>query len=110
MPGITNKTMTCYTYSVRPIILESRNLKVKVKKLEEEENEDFCEEEYFNFILRILFSAKKKTLNFFALDGVFFIFFDGDIEPLVKNEPKKVLTLKSRFLRKTGTIALFCRF
>ena len=30
-------------------IPESRNVKVAMKKIAEEENEDFCEEEYFNF-------------------------------------------------------------
>ena len=41
--------MTCYTYSVRATIPESENLKIEMKKIHEEENEDFCEEEYFNF-------------------------------------------------------------
>ena len=41
--------MTCYTISVRPTIAESRNVKVAMKKFDEEENEDFYEEEYFNF-------------------------------------------------------------
>ena len=41
--------MTCYTFSVRPTIPESRNVKVAMKKIDEEENEDFCEEEYLNF-------------------------------------------------------------
>ena len=41
-----------------------------MKKLDEEENEDFCEEEYFNF--ENLFSAKKKHFeNIFEQDGVF---------------------------------------
>ena len=41
--------MTCCTFSGRPTIPESRNVKVAMKKFDEEENEDFCEEEYFNF-------------------------------------------------------------
>ena len=41
--------MACYTFSVRPIIPESENLKIAMKKIDEEENEDFCEEEYFIF-------------------------------------------------------------
>ena len=41
--------MTCYTFSVRSTILESKNVKVAMKKIDEEENGDFCEEEYFNF-------------------------------------------------------------
>ena len=44
-----SKTMTCYTFSVRPTFLDSENLKIAMKKLNEEENEDFYEEEYFNF-------------------------------------------------------------
>ena len=50
--------MTCYTFSVRPTIPESRNVKVTQKKFDEKENEDFCEEEYFNF--EDLISVKKK--------------------------------------------------
>ena len=49
LTDLRNKTMTCYTFSVRPNIPESRNVKVTMKKIDEEENEDFCEEEYFNF-------------------------------------------------------------
>ena len=41
--------MACYTFSIRPTILESENLKIAMKKFDEEENKDFCEEEYFNF-------------------------------------------------------------
>ena len=49
--------MTCYTFSVRPTIPESKNVKVAMKKIEEE-NEDFCEEEYFNFE-KLSFSEEK---------------------------------------------------
>ena len=41
--------MTCYIFSVRPTIPESKNTKVAMKKFDEEENEDFFEEEYLNF-------------------------------------------------------------
>ena len=41
--------MTCYTFSVRPTIPKSKNVKIPMKKFDEEENEDFFEEEYFNF-------------------------------------------------------------
>ena len=41
--------MTCYTFIVRPPIPESKNIKVAMKKIDEEENEDFREEEYLNF-------------------------------------------------------------
>ena len=41
--------MVCYTFSVRLTIPESENLKIAMKRFDEEENKDFCEEEYFNF-------------------------------------------------------------
>ena len=47
LTDLRSKTMTCYTFSVRPTIPEYRNVKVAMKKIDEEENEDFCEEEYF---------------------------------------------------------------
>ena len=43
MPDIAIKT------TVRPIIPHSENLKISMKKINEGENEDFSEEEYFNF-------------------------------------------------------------
>ena len=49
LSDVASKTMTCYTFSVRPTFLDSENLKIAIKKLNEEENEDFYEEEYFNF-------------------------------------------------------------
>ena len=49
LSDVASKTMTCYTFSVRPTFLDSENLKIAMKKLNEEENEDFYEEEYFNF-------------------------------------------------------------
>ena len=36
-------TLLCYTFSVWPTIAKSENLKVKMNKFDEEENEDFCE-------------------------------------------------------------------
>ena len=44
LTDLRSKTMTCYTFSVRPTIPESRNVKVAMKKFDEKENEDFCEE------------------------------------------------------------------
>ena len=41
--------MAYYTFSVWSNIPASENLKNAMKKFNEEENEDFCEEEYFNF-------------------------------------------------------------
>ena len=38
-----------YTFSVRPTIPESENLKIAMKRFEGKENEDFCEEDYFSF-------------------------------------------------------------
>ena len=52
------KTMTCYKFSVRPTIPEYRNVKVAKKKIDKEENEDFCEKEYFNFEDLILSEEK----------------------------------------------------
>ena len=49
LTDVTNKTMACYTFSVRQTIPESENSKIALKRFDEEENEDFCEEEYFNF-------------------------------------------------------------
>ena len=49
LTDLRSKTMTCYTFSVEPTIPESKNVKVTMKKFDEEGNEDFCEEEYFNF-------------------------------------------------------------
>ena len=49
LSDLASKTMTCYTFSVTPTFLDSENLKIAMKKINEEENEDFYEEEYFNF-------------------------------------------------------------
>ena len=62
--------MTCYTYSVKAIIPESGNLKVKMKIINEEENKEFCEEDYFNFDGLIFGEEKKHFEKNFALDGV----------------------------------------
>ena len=63
--------MTCYTFFVRPTIPESRNIKVAIKKFDEEENEDFCEEDYFNFE-ELSFDEEKHFGKIFAVDGVSF--------------------------------------
>ena len=60
LPEVANKAMACYTYSVRTTIPESENLEIEMKKIHEKENEDFCEEEYFNLV-----SVKKKNLGKF---------------------------------------------
>ena len=49
MSEVANKAMICYTNSVKETISESENLKIEMKRFHEVENEDFCEEEYFNF-------------------------------------------------------------
>ena len=41
LTDIHNKIITCYTYSVRPTIPESKNIKVGMKKIDEVENKDF---------------------------------------------------------------------
>ena len=48
-----------YTFSIRPIISESRKLKITIEKFDEEENEDFFEDKYFNF--EDLTFAEEKT-------------------------------------------------
>ena len=40
LTDLRSKTMTCYTFSVMPTIPESRNVKVAMKKFDEEENEE----------------------------------------------------------------------
>ena len=62
---ILNKTITCYTFSVKPTILESKNVKAVMKKIDEEENEDFCEEGYFNFGVPY-FRRRKNILKIFC--------------------------------------------
>ena len=44
-----NKTMTCYPFSLRKIIPESKNLKTAMKNINEKENEDFSQGQYFKF-------------------------------------------------------------
>lgn len=51
LPEVANKTIACYTFSVRPTDPKSKN---RNKKIDEEENEDFCLEEYYNFKTLIL--------------------------------------------------------
>ena len=48
LTDLRSKTMTCFTFSVRPTIPESGNVKVAMKKFDEEEKEHFCEKDYFN--------------------------------------------------------------
>ena len=45
----TQQNHDIHTFSVRPTIPESKNIKVVMKKFGEEKNEDFCEDKYFNF-------------------------------------------------------------
>ena len=59
LTDVRNKTITCYTFSVRPTIPKSKNVKITMKKFDEEENEEFCEEEKSS-TLKTLFSMKKK--------------------------------------------------
>ena len=54
--------MACYTYSVGATIPESENLKIEMTRFYEEENEDFCEEEYFNFE-DLIFGEEKTFLR-----------------------------------------------
>ena len=49
LTDLRNKTITCYTFSVRPTIPESKEVKIVMKKFDEEENEDFCRDKFFNF-------------------------------------------------------------
>ena len=44
-----NKTITCYTFSVRKIIPKSKNLGTAMKNINEKENEEFSQGQYFNF-------------------------------------------------------------
>ena len=41
--------MACYTFSVRPIIPESKFLKTAMKNINEKENEDISQGRHFNF-------------------------------------------------------------
>ena len=61
-----NPTMACYTFSVRPIIPESKYLKTAMKNMNEKENEDFSQGQYFYFEDLIL-SGNKIVLNNFWL-------------------------------------------
>ena len=44
-----NQTITCYTFSFRKIIPESKNLGTAMKNINEKENEEFSQGRYFNF-------------------------------------------------------------
>ena len=56
--------MTCCIFSPRPTIPESRNVKFAMERFDEEENEDFCEEDYFNFE-ELSFVEEKNILEIF---------------------------------------------
>ena len=72
LTDLRSKTMTCYTFSVRSIIPEYRNVKVGMKKFDEEENEDFFEEEYFNFEELSFGEEKKFWKNFCGRRCIFY--------------------------------------
>ena len=55
---LANKTMICYTISVRPTIPESENLKIAMKNIDEDESEDISEEKYIIFEA-LVFGEKK---------------------------------------------------
>ena len=74
LTDLRSETMKCYTFSVRPTIPEFRNVKVAMKKFDEEENEDFSEDEYFNF-KKLSFSEEKTFWNNFC--GKWRIFYHG---------------------------------
>ena len=59
LTDLHSKTMICYTFSAGPTISESKKLKITIEKFDEEENEDFCEDKYFNF--EDLTFAEEKT-------------------------------------------------
>ena len=56
--------MTCYTFSVRSIIPEYKNLSTAMKNINEKENEDFSQWQYFNFGDLILSENKIFLKNF----------------------------------------------
>ena len=62
--------MTCYTFSVRPTVPESKNVKIPMEKIDEKENEDFFEEVYFNF--EELSFGGEHFGKIFVVDGVSF--------------------------------------
>ena len=53
--------MSCYTFFVTPTISESENFKIAMKRIDDEEYEDFGKEKYFNFE-RLIFV---KVSNFY---------------------------------------------
>ena len=62
LPDKANKTMACYTFSLRPIIPESEYLKTAMKNINEKENEG----RYFNFEA-LIFSGNEIFLYNFWL-------------------------------------------
>ena len=63
MFGVANKTLACYTFSVSWI---QKFKSQKWKNFDEEENEDFCEEEYFNFE-DLIFGEEKTFWEYFCV-------------------------------------------
>ena len=59
-----NETMTCNTFSVRQIIPESKNLRTATKNINEKENEDFSQGQYFNFDDLILIFSQSFSIIF----------------------------------------------
>ena len=72
-----------------------------MNRIDEEENEDFCEEEYFISTLRTLFSLKKK--NFEKRFGFFLV------EPKIDLRKIFVKTSLSQNLQNSGFCPIFLR-
>ena len=71
LTDVTNKTMACYTFSVRQTIPESENSKFALKNLMKKKMKNFARKSIST--LKSLVSAKKKHFEkFFAVDGVSF--------------------------------------
>ena len=69
LTDLRSKTMTCYTFSVSPTIPESKNVKIPMKKIDEEEMKTFAKKSIST--LKSLISVRKKHFGkFFAVDGV----------------------------------------
>ena len=63
LTDLRNKTITYYTFSVRPTIPESKNVKIAMKKLMKKKMKTLAKTSIST--LRNLFSAKKKHFEFF---------------------------------------------
>ena len=71
LTDLRSKTMTCYTFSVRPTIPESKNAKVAMKKLMKKKMKTFAEKSIST--LKSLVSVRKKHFRkIFAVNGVSF--------------------------------------